>query len=128
MMKLPPTAAKTQKAFQRLAEALASEGAAAGTMFGMPCLKACGKAFAGVFGDALVFKLRGDAHAQALALDGAQLFDPSGTGRAMKEWVVVPAAHAREWPSLGQAAVAYVTAAPEKAAAKKAAPKKTRRA
>jgi hypothetical protein len=75
-------------------------------MFGMPSLKANGKAFAGVFGDALVFKIGGDAHAGALALSGAVLFDPSGTGRAMKEWVVVPFAHQKRWSELGRAAIA----------------------
>ena len=39
----------------------------------------------------MVFKLEGDDHAQALALPGAQLFDPMG-GRPMKAWVQVPAA------------------------------------
>ena len=77
-------------------------------MFGMSVLKVAGKAFAGIFGDALVFKLGGDPHAQAIALDGAALFDPSGAGRAMKEWVVVPRAHSRKWPALASAAHAYV--------------------
>lgn len=75
-------------------------------MFGMPALKAGGKAIAGLFGNAVVFKLDGDAHAKALALKGAELFDPSGTGRPMKAWVVVPSAHAAKWSGLGKAALA----------------------
>ena len=48
----------------------------------------------------MVFKLPDpDAHAQALALDGAHLFDPGGKGRPFKEWVVVPFEHADEWES-----------------------------
>ena len=40
----------------------------------------------------MVFKLPDPAaHAQALALDGAHLFDPGGKGQPFKEWVVVPA-------------------------------------
>jgi hypothetical protein len=54
----------------------------------------------------MVFKLPDpDAHARALALDGAHLFDPSGAGRPFKEWVVVPEAHAREWESFSHAAL-----------------------
>ncbi len=79
-----------------------------GQMFGMPCLKINGKAFAGLYQGAMVFKLHGAAHAGALALSGAQIFDPSGRGRAMKEWVQVPAAHAARWPGLGREALAYV--------------------
>jgi hypothetical protein len=84
-------------------------GAERGTMFGMPCLKHSGKAFGGVFGDSMVFKLEGAAHESALELAGAELFDPSGMGRPMKAWVVVPRAHARRWQALAEAAVLSVT-------------------
>jgi hypothetical protein len=80
-----------------------------GQMFGMPCLKANGKAYAGLYQDAMIFKLSGDAHAHALALSGARLFDPMGSGRPMKEWVEVPSEHAASWLELGQQALAYVT-------------------
>lgn len=78
-------------------------------MMGMPCVKARGKMVAGFSKgeDAMVFKLPDpDAHARALALDGAHLFDPSGKGQPFKEWVVVPVAHAEEWESLAHAALA----------------------
>jgi TfoX N-terminal domain len=94
------------------AELVASAGALKGTMFGMPCLKHSGKMFAGFFQDAMVFKLDAPAHAQALALAGARLFDPSDRGRPMKEWVVVPAAHAARWPEFGRAALEYVAELP----------------
>jgi hypothetical protein len=77
-------------------------------MFGMSCLKAGGKAFAGLHGDAAVFKLPADALQRALALPGAQPFDPSG-GRPMREWAQVPLASSTEWPDLAQAAHAYIT-------------------
>ena len=69
-------------------------------MMGMPCVKRSGKMVAGFTRGAMVFKLPDpDAHARALALDGAHLFDPSGKGQPFKEWVVVPEAHAAEWES-----------------------------
>jgi hypothetical protein len=90
------------------AELTASSPSRTGAMFGMPCLKAHGKAYAGFFKDAMVFKLRPPAHTEALALSGARLFDPMGQGRAMKEWVEVPFEHAAYWRELSRAALAYV--------------------
>ena len=67
-------------------------------MMGMPCVKARGKMVAGFTRGAMVFKLTDrERHAEALSLDGAHLFDPSGEGRPFKQWVVVPAAHADRW-------------------------------
>ena len=72
-------------------------------MMGMPCVKADGKLIAGWVASegAMVFKLPDEqAHAAALGLEGAHLFDPGGRGRPFKEWVVVPPAHASEWQRL----------------------------
>ena len=80
----------------------------AGSMFGMPCAKAGGKAFMGSFDGGVVFSLEGDAHARALALAGSELFDPSGT-RPMKGWVVVRPEHREVWPELAEAALAKVS-------------------
>jgi len=76
-------------------------------MMGMPCIKAGGKMVVGYESSgAMVFKLPDPAeHEQALALDGAKLFDPSGKGRPFKEWVQVPAAHESEWPELAATAI-----------------------
>ncbi len=82
-------------------------------MFGKPCLKVNGKAFLALHQKVLVFKLSSDAHKQALAQKGATLWDPSGKGRPMKEWVAIPAEHLSEIDAkkfLNQA-MAYVTAA-----------------
>jgi hypothetical protein len=76
-------------------------------MMGMPCIKAGGKMVVGYESSGeMVFKLPDPKeHQQALALDGAKLFDPSGKGRPFKEWVQVPAAHESEWPDLAQTAI-----------------------
>ena len=86
------------------AELTATSPTTQGKMFGMPCLKHNGKAFAGYYEGTMVFKLTAPHHAEALALSGAQLFDPSGRDRPMKEWVVVPVEHASRWLELAQAA------------------------
>jgi hypothetical protein len=80
-------------------------------MFGKPCFKINGKAFMCFFQDCLVFKLQGDTHEAALKLKGAVLFDPSGKGRAMKEWVQVPVAHKAKYADLAQEAIKYVKSA-----------------
>ncbi len=92
-----------------VSEMMATSPTTSGKMFGMPCLKnSNGKAFAGYFEGAMVFKLGGDSHAKALALSGAVLFDPSGHGRPMKEWVVVPAEHVSRWLEFARDAFDYV--------------------
>jgi hypothetical protein len=107
-MGAPSTSAKNRQRYEDIGDDLAPRGVMRGSMFGMPILKARSKAFAGLWGDAMVFKLTGEAHAGALALKGAALFDPSGMGRAMKEWVVVPSVHAKRWPILAEDALEYV--------------------
>ncbi len=54
-------------------------------MFDKPCFKTGGKAFMSFFENAMVFKLIGAAHHEAVSLDGSQLFDPAGKKRPMKE-------------------------------------------
>lgn len=65
------------------------DGALRSQLFGKPCFKINGKAFMCLFQDEFVFKLNSDAHKIALSYDGSKLFDPSGKGRPMKEWVQV---------------------------------------
>lgn len=77
----------------------------AGQMMGMPTLFLETRAFAGLAGDAMVFKLEGESHAGALSRPGASLFDPSGVGRPMKAWVVVPLADEVVWPNLANEAL-----------------------
>ena len=90
------------------AEMTASSSTTTGMMFGMPCLKNNGKAFAGFYEGAMVFKLGTPKHAEALGLSGARLFDPTGRGRPMKEWVEVPFEHVSRWLELAQEALRYL--------------------
>lgn len=80
-------------------------------MFGKPCFKTNGKAFICFFQSEMVFKLHGEAHQKALGLEGAQLFDPSGKKRPMKEWVQIPSAFQEQWPYFAEKALEYVNAA-----------------
>jgi hypothetical protein len=92
--------------FEDLVELLAAEDpdVHAGKMFGMPVFLRGRKAFGGPRQGAMVFKLSGDAHAKALALEGSHLFDPGDMGRQMKQWVVVPIAHRQHYEALARAA------------------------
>jgi hypothetical protein len=97
----PIASADAQGQYDRIAAQVSdAAGAKPGQMMGMPTLFLGGKAFAGLFGDSMVFKLEGEAHAAALALPGAMLFDPSGMGRPMKAWVRVPLDQVSAWSRL----------------------------
>ena len=104
---MPQISDGTRKLYDEVADRLADEGVTRGSMFGMPCLKTGRKVLAGVWGDAMNFKLPPDALAEALALPGAEQFDP-GMGRPMKEWVVVPADQSKHWAGLAERSLAYV--------------------
>ena len=106
-MKMPKVGPDTVARFEKLADEFASSGAKKGSMFGMPVLKAKDKVFAGTFGDAMTFKLGADELSRALKLEGVEPFEPM-KGRAMKEWVLVPLAHAKRWPKLADEAWTYV--------------------
>lgn len=106
MKKPAPAKPATLEKWETLARALAPQGVELSAMFGLPALKLAGKAFGGLFGDAIVFKLEGEPHAKALGLKGAALFDPSGMGRPMKQWVVIPSVHHKSWMELALAALA----------------------
>jgi hypothetical protein len=79
-----------------------------GQLFGKLCFKINGKPFICFFENCMVFKLTGKAHEEALALKGAVLFDPSHSGRAMKEWVQIPYAHKKLWLAFTGNALEYV--------------------
>ena len=108
-MDRPPVPPATTRRYDEIAAGLAErEGVKASSMFGMPTLKLDGKALAGVYGDSMIFKLSPKGVEEALRLDGAHLFDPSGKGRPMKAWVVVPPAHAAAWEQLALRALSDI--------------------
>jgi hypothetical protein len=94
-----------------IAAGLGPRGATTGAMFGKRALKAHGKAFACLKGDLLAIRLGAGtaAHAEALALPGAELFDPSGKDRPFKDWVAIPAAHAARWADYAETALENLT-------------------
>ena len=106
--KMPKAGPKTVARFDDLAESFVARGARRSQMFGMPVLKAGDKVFAGTFGDAMTFKLGPDDLEEARAQPGVQPFEPM-KGRAMKEWVLVPLAHAGRWSELAERAFSYVS-------------------
>ena len=84
------------------------EDASKGKMFGSECLKAPnGKALAIYYKGNMVFKLRDEAYNEAMALDGADLFNPGGK-RPMNGWVELPYDYAEQWPHFAEEAMAYV--------------------
>jgi hypothetical protein len=100
----------TREAYDAVTAEMRGLGAESGVMMGMPCLKIGGKLFAGYDkAGAMTFKLDGEPHATALALEGSHIFDPSGR-RPMKQWVAVPHAHAKRWPDLARTALDHVRA------------------
>lgn len=95
--------------FKQVGAELADLGVRVSRMMGSPALKdQAGKVFASLQRDgAMVFRLVRDTreHAAALELPGAALFDPSGQGREVKDWVVVPHSSAEKWTDLAEAAL-----------------------
>ena len=84
--------------FSALLDELTSErDVVRASMFGMPGIKRRGgKAFCGLYGDDMIFKLEGEDHARALSLKGAHLFEPMA-GRPMKAWIQVPPEHEAQY-------------------------------
>ena len=105
---MPKAGPKTVERFDELAAAFVARGATRSQMFGMPVLKARDKVFAGTFGDAMTFKLGPDDLEKARTQTGVEPFEPM-KGRPMKEWVLVPLAHAKRWSELAERAFSYVS-------------------
>jgi len=93
------------------AELAEDHDVAPGKWFGKLCLKVNGKVFAALWGEDMAFKLTGTAHAEALGIEGAHLFDPRGQGHPMKEWVQVPATQSSTWGRFARLACDYVAGA-----------------
>lgn len=98
--------------FDAIVDELAPRGVLPGALFGSRSLTYEGKAFATFRRERMAVKLTAgsDAHVEALALEGATPFDPSGKGRPLKDWVSVPAAQHGTWPRLAVAALEQISA------------------
>jgi hypothetical protein len=86
-------------------------GTVLGQMFGKQCLKTSNKAFAAFFKGEMVFKL--GQQEISLLIDkyqGSVNWDPSGKGRAMKDWLQIPADYSEDWTLLAKQAMDYVEA------------------
>jgi hypothetical protein len=106
---------EAQIEFEHLANLLVLQpGVSKSKMFGMSSLMVNGKAFAGLDGERMIFKLPVEVRSQTLGLEGARLFEPMA-GRPMKEWVAVPVAQAERWQELAADALKYVKLLAEKA-------------
>jgi hypothetical protein len=105
----------TQELNEIAAELSPERDVAAGKWFGKLCLKVGGKVFATLWDGDMAFKLTGEAHADALRIEGAHLFDPRGKGHPMKEWVQVPVAQAARWNHLARLACEQVAGAAQAA-------------
>jgi hypothetical protein len=104
----PKISLAARSEYEAVAVGLESAGVVQGSMFGMPCLKIEKKMLAGLYGDAMTFKLPPEPREEALALAGAEHFDP-GMGRPMKEWVVIPLEHSASWPKYAELALEFVS-------------------
>ena len=101
----------TQKLNEIAAEFSSEQEVTTGKWFGKLCLKVGGKVFAALWGGDMAFKLTGEAHSEALQVEGAHLFDPRGKGHPMKEWVQIPAARSSTWSHFARRACEYVAGA-----------------
>jgi hypothetical protein len=102
---------ETQILHEIAAELGSEQDIRVGQWFGMPCLKVGGKVFATRSGSDMVFKLGGEAHAEALQIEGAHLFDPRGTGQPMRAWVQIPQAQSSSWGRFAKLACKTVAGA-----------------
>ena len=104
---MPKVSQQAIAEYEAVAVGLEPAGVVRGSMFGMPCLKVGKKVLAGMFGDAMTFKLPPEPRERALALPGVEPFDP-GMGRPMKEWVKIPLDQSAVWPEYAAEALEYV--------------------
>ena len=95
--------------FEKITDLLAlTHDAVAGQMFGKKCVKINNKAGVALFKDFLVFKLPEKEHKDAISLAGSELWDPSGKGRPMKEWVQLTIEHKEKFEKFAKASADYV--------------------
>ncbi|MGA1836092.1 hypothetical protein VD659_04090 [Herbiconiux sp. 11R-BC] len=111
-MPAPVSSVEAVEHFDALAAELGDPAIARGRMMGRLTLTRAGTMFACLNGDELGLKLGAGTpeHAAALAVPGAELFDPSGKGRPFRGWVSLPLDAAEQWLLVAGDALAFVAA------------------
>jgi hypothetical protein len=101
--------------FEDAVEELRPRGVSAGKMFGARSMMLEGKAVACLTHGMLAVKLGREEpeHAAALALDGAQVWEPGGKGRPFHDWVALPVERSDDWGHFAEAAVDHAVSARE---------------
>ena len=96
--------------FTQLLDDLKMLGVTQSTFFGRRGLVADGKVIACYLDDSVAFKLGATttAHAEAMALSGADLWHPGERPVAFKDWVRVPTAHQDRWGRLAEQALHHI--------------------
>jgi len=95
---------ESNDSYEAVVEELCADPAVERTqMMGMPSVKLAGKLFAGVWDGDLVVKLGRTRVEELVAAGRAAAFDPSGRGRPMKDWALVPEP-ADDWLALAEEA------------------------
>jgi TfoX/Sxy family transcriptional regulator of competence genes len=87
-------------------------------MFGYPASFVNGNFFVGLYEDNFVLRLPEQLRQKLPELAGAAAFDPMGTGKGMKDWLVIPsavAANPKRLAALLSGALSLVSALPPKA-------------
>ena len=104
-------ASPAEQLFDELGQAIS--GNEQKSMFGKPCYNYGRKPFIMFFDDELVCKLFDEIRKEAIQLKGTSLFDPSGKGKPMKNWIQLPFTHKKKWEHYAQKAFAFVQAESE---------------
>ena len=96
--------------FTSLLDDLRMLGVTQSTSFGRRGIIADGKVIACFLDDSVAFKLGATTpeHANALALSGSELWEPSGRGVPFKDWVRVTDAHQDQWGRLAELALHHI--------------------
>lgn len=74
--------------------------------FGTPAAKVEGRIFVALWRGRLVARIGAEEVDARVAAGGGERFDPSGKGRAMKDWLEADA-EPGEWPELALSAIAF---------------------
>ncbi len=100
----------SEKAYESIGDELVkSKGVVISQLFGKPCLKSDGKAFACYFSGDMVFKVgRETADKLKDKFPGSVNFDPSGKNRPMKDWLQVPDTFSKDWLKLAKTALEFM--------------------